>query len=106
MGSYSEVAIRCEKNAYEMFKTVFSKKEYHLKPSSIRHHDELDEYIIHWDFIKWYGWFDGVSMIEKIMSELDPAAFSAKGKLRFYMVKNHMTWLFVSLFKVKNLLHF
>lgn len=43
---------------------------------------------------------------EKIMSELDPAAFSAKGKLRFYMVKNHMTWLFVSLFKVKNLLHF
>lgn len=43
---------------------------------------------------------------EKIMSELDPAAFSAKGKLRFYMVKYHLTWLFVVLFKFKNLLHF
>lgn len=42
---------------------------------------------------------------EKIMSELDPAAFSSKGKLRFYMVKNHLSWLFVLLFKVKNLLH-
>lgn len=42
---------------------------------------------------------------EKIMSELDPNAFSAKGKFRFNMVKYHLSWLFVAMFKVKNLLH-
>lgn len=42
---------------------------------------------------------------EKIMSELDPGAFSAKGRFRFNMVKNHLGWLFVCMFKVKNILH-
>lgn len=42
---------------------------------------------------------------EKIMSELDPNAFSSKGKFRFYMVKYHLSWLFVSMFKFKNKLH-
>lgn len=51
---------------------------------------------------RFYTTFPGT---EKIMSELDPAAFSSKGKLRFYMVKFHLTWLFVLMFKTKNLLH-
>lgn len=41
---------------------------------------------------------------EKIMSELDPNAFSTKGKFRFYMVKYHLAWLFVLMFKIKNLI--
>lgn len=42
---------------------------------------------------------------EKIMSELDPNAFSSKGRFRFKMVKYHLSWLFVLMFKVKKLLH-
>ncbi len=42
---------------------------------------------------------------EKIMTELDPNAFSSKGRFRFNMVKNHLGWLFVLMFKVKNTLH-
>lgn len=42
---------------------------------------------------------------EKIMSELDPNAFSAKGRFRFNMVKHHLGWLFVLMFKAKNSLH-
>lgn len=41
---------------------------------------------------------------EMIISELDPNAFSTKGKFRFYMVKYHLSWLFVLMFKAKNLL--
>ena len=37
-----------------------------------------------------------------IISELDPRAFSARGRLRFYMVKYHLAWLFVLMFKVRN----
>lgn len=42
---------------------------------------------------------------EKIISELDPDAFSARGKFRFNMVKHHLAWLFVFMFKVKSMLH-
>jgi len=41
---------------------------------------------------------------EAIASELDPRAFSTKGKVRFYMVKYHLSYLFVSLFKLKTLI--
>ena len=40
---------------------------------------------------------------ESIASELDPGAFSAKGRFRFNMLRHHFTWLFVLMFKVKNL---
>ena len=40
---------------------------------------------------------------ETIASELDPGAFSAKGRFRSIMVKCHLTCLFVLMFKVKNL---
>lgn len=41
---------------------------------------------------------------EKIMPELDPHAFSSKGLFRFRMVRYHLAWLFVLMFKVKNML--
>lgn len=39
-----------------------------------------------------------------IASELDPKAFSKRGRVRFFMVKNGMAPLFILLFKVYNLL--
>lgn len=41
---------------------------------------------------------------ETIMKELDTNVFSSKGKIRFWMVKYKMPLLFVSLFKIKNLI--
>lgn len=41
---------------------------------------------------------------EAIMSELDPNAFSAKGLFRFRMVKLHLSWLFIIMFKARDLL--
>lgn len=41
---------------------------------------------------------------EAIMPELDPKAFSAKGRFRFNTVRHHLAWLFVLMFKVKKLL--
>ena len=39
----------------------------------------------------------------KIAKELNPSAFSTKGKLRFYFVKFHAEWLFIVLFRIKNI---
>lgn len=41
---------------------------------------------------------------EAIMPELDPKAFSVKGRFRFNTVRHHLAWLFVLMFKVKKLL--
>lgn len=50
---------------------------------------------------EYYTLFPGV---EAIANELDPGAFSVKGRFRFNMVKCHLAWLFVLMFKVKNLI--
>lgn len=42
---------------------------------------------------------------EAIISELDLNAFSTKGRFRFRMVKYNLAWLFVLMFKVKNVLN-
>ncbi len=41
---------------------------------------------------------------ETIMSELDIRAFSPKGKIRFTMVRLHMTLLFIMMFKLYNII--
>lgn len=41
---------------------------------------------------------------EAIIPELDPNAFSTKGRFRFRMVQYRLGWLFVLMFKMKNLL--
>ncbi len=40
---------------------------------------------------------------EAIIPYLDSNAFSIKGRFRFRMVKYHLSWLFVLMFKIKNL---
>ena len=39
-----------------------------------------------------------------IISEIDLNAFSKKGKIRYLFVKYRMAWLFVAMFKIKNLI--
>lgn len=50
---------------------------------------------------RYYNTFKGS---ESIIKELDVEAFSRKGRFRFCMVKWHLAWLFVLMFKVRNLL--
>lgn len=53
------------------------------------------------NFLRYKNTFRGS---ETIIPELDPKAFSAKGLFRFRMVQYHLGWLFVLMFKVKNLI--
>ena len=71
MGYRSEVAIKCESKAYDRFAKVFTQKEMWIKPDKILHDIENDDYVIYWDWIKWYEDFEGVSAIQNVMSELD-----------------------------------
>lgn len=41
---------------------------------------------------------------DEIASELDKGAFSSKGKIRFFFAKHHLSFVFVTLFKLKNLI--
>lgn len=66
MGYYSEVAIQCEEKAYERFKETFTE---YSQPNEI--FKDGDRYIIHWDSVKWYDYFDEVKAVTKIMDELD-----------------------------------
>lgn len=51
---------------------------------------------------RYYNTFKGS---EAIIPFLDSNAFSVKGRFRFRMVQYHLGWLFVLMFKVKNLLN-
>lgn len=69
MGYYSEVAIKCEEKAFKLFEEVFSKKELYVEPDHI--YKDGDDYIIHWDWIKWYDGFEGVDAITDVMETLN-----------------------------------
>lgn len=68
MGYRSDVAIKCEEKAYEMFKQVFSKREMYIEPDKI--YKDGDDYILYWEWVKWYG-YEGIDEITNIMNELD-----------------------------------
>ena len=67
MGYRSEVAIKCEENAFEMFKEVCRKVNY--LPDKI--YKEGNEYILYWDWTKWYESYEHVSAIISTMNKLD-----------------------------------
>lgn len=69
MGYRSEVAIKCEEKAYELFKQVFTEKELYIAPDKI--YKDGDNYILYWDWIKWYEEYKGVKAIEDVMIDLD-----------------------------------
>ena len=67
MGYRSEVAIKCEEKAFEMFKEVCRKVNY--LPDKI--YKEGNEYILYWDWTKWYEDFDWIQAIISVMDRLD-----------------------------------
>lgn len=69
MGYRSEVAIKCEEKAFELFKSVFAKEELYIKPDNI-YKDEND-YILYWDWVKWCDDYEGVKEITNVMCDLD-----------------------------------
>lgn len=69
MGYCSEVAIKCEEKAYELFKQVFTETNFHIAPDKI--YKDGTDYIIYWDWIKWYEDYNDVATITHIMNELD-----------------------------------
>ena len=67
MGYRSEVAVKCQKKAFEMFKEAYSKAEY--TPDKVIEND--GEYLIYFDWIKWYDDYDIVHNFNDVMAELD-----------------------------------
>lgn len=69
MGYYSEVGIKCRKKAFEMFQEAWN--EHNIYPDVVLIDKERNEYLIAWDFVKWYDEFKDVSAITEVMDNLD-----------------------------------
>lgn len=67
MGYRSEVAIKCEEKAFEMFRETYKRVE--LMPDKV--YKDGDYFILYWDWIKWYDSYEDVGAIESVMDELD-----------------------------------
>ena len=67
MGYRSEVAIKCQPNAFEKLMEVCG--ESLMKPDSVI--EDGDCKILYWDWVKWYSSFEEVAVIEKCMQWLD-----------------------------------
>ena len=67
MGYISEVAIKCEEKAFEMFKKVC--KEVNYLPDKI--YKDGNEYILYWGGIKWYEGYEDIQAIISVMNKLD-----------------------------------
>ena len=65
MGYRSEVAIRCQDNAFTKFKNAWGE----FTPDKIV--CRKDDNLIYWDWVKWYEDYPDVSAVERVMSELD-----------------------------------
>ena len=65
--NYSEVAIKCKDKAYDMIKNVCQKVD--LSPDKI--YKDYNEYILHWNHIKWFSEYDDIAAIENVLVQLD-----------------------------------
>lgn len=67
MGYRSEVAVRCQSNAYKAFKKAYEHVgEY---PDKVLRND--NDYLIYFDYIKWYEDYDIVHKFNEVMARLD-----------------------------------
>lgn len=69
MGYRSQVGIKCQKNGFEKFKAAY--EAHNFEPDEIYVNADKSEYLLYWDWVKWYDNFDCVKAINKIMNELD-----------------------------------
>ena len=67
MGYRSEVAIKCEEKAYGMLKEACHNMD--IMPDKI--FEDGDEYILYWDWIKWYEDYEEIAAIVKTLDKLD-----------------------------------
>lgn len=86
-------------NLTDFFKAQPDAKEFEKTMMAFQFLAKIHYVMDSWSGLKSYkSTFPGS---EKIAAELDPNAFSTKGKIRFYMVKHHLAWLFVVLAKIR-----
>lgn len=82
MGYYSEVAIKCEEEAYKRFKGAFTE---YFQPDEILKSGNL--YVIHWNYVKWYEDFDEIEEIRKAMDELDDEGVDTRDGLGYSFMR-------------------
>lgn len=82
MGYRSEVSIQLENKAFDMVMESIKKYNseqgdgYEFQPDKILKKD--DEYIIQWDWVKWYSDYGDVKSVEDVLTELDKYKGSAE----------------------------
>lgn len=71
MGYRSEVGIKCDEKAYEMF--VQTAKDNDIVPHHIykEEYGGVAQYTMLWNCVKWYDFYDDVKAIENVMQQLD-----------------------------------
>lgn len=71
MGYRSEVGIKCDEKAYEMFMLVA--KENDIVPDCVYKEEDGDvaQYTMLWNCVKWYDYYSDVKAIENVMQQLD-----------------------------------
>lgn len=70
MAYYSEVTIRCEEKAFEMFKEAWKKAE--MTPDKVlKTNDGTGDYIIQWDMVRWGTDYPEVAAINDVIKKLN-----------------------------------
>lgn len=70
MGYYSEVTIRCEEKAFEMFKEAWKKAE--MTPDKVlKTNDSTGDYIIQWNMVRWDTDYPEVAAINDVIKKLN-----------------------------------
>lgn len=70
MGYYSEVTIRCEEKAFEMFKEAWKKAA--MTPDKVlKTNDGTGDYIIQWDMVRWDTDYPEVAAINDVIKKLN-----------------------------------
>lgn len=70
MRYYSEVTIRCEEKAFEMFKEAWKKAE--MTPDKVlKTNDGTGDYIIQWDMVRWDTDYPEVAAINNVIKKLN-----------------------------------
>ena len=81
MGYRSEVAIKCQKGAYEKIS----------RAEGVLMYDKLltdgDEYIMVWDWVKWYEDYPEIKGIEDVLDELDEIEDASKKGMAYKMIR-------------------
>lgn len=70
MAYYSEVTIRCEEKAFEMFKEAWKKVE--MTPDKVlKTSDNTGDYIIQWNMVRWDTDYPEVAAINDVIKKLN-----------------------------------